>query len=106
MVAIDIGQNYSGLFDRFLNLLCRRLPSWQGQVFVERAGLETGDTADLEVCATGSCRLSQRLAGNVFVPQGPGAFAFCRINSFTSGAGGCTIRGNDPATLRQRRNVA
>jgi len=32
-----------------------------GRVFEEHAGLETGDTADLEVCGTRPCRLSQRL---------------------------------------------
>ncbi len=32
-----------------------------GQAFVEDAGLETRETADLEVCATARCRLSRRL---------------------------------------------
>ena len=35
---------------------------------MERAGLETRDTADLEVCATAVCRVSQRL-GSLPAPK-------------------------------------
>jgi hypothetical protein len=40
-----------------------------GRVFEEHAGLETGDTADLEVCGTGLCRLSQRLGSKRALPK-------------------------------------